>query len=93
MMIWKRAIRYVARKRSKCLLIFIKSRKGKTIGREARYMKRKKGMIYILVLILLLIIGCVYMCEQKKVHEKNSTYDYEINTKKDDRSIDIDVEE
>lgn len=55
-------------------------------------MKRKKGMIYILVLILLLIIGCVYMCEQKKVHEKNSTYDYEINTKKDDRSIDIDVE-
>ena len=56
-------------------------------------MKRKKGLIYILVLILLLIIGCVYMCEQKKVNEKNSTYDYEINTKKDDRSIDIDVEE
>ena len=29
-------------------------------------MKRKKGIIYILVIIFLIIIGCIYMCEQKK---------------------------
>lgn len=43
-------------------------------------MKRKKGIIYILVIIFLIIIGCIYMCEQKKVNEKSLNYDYEINT-------------
>lgn len=56
-------------------------------------MKRKKGIIYILVIIFLIIIGCIYMCEQKKVNEKSLNYDYEINTKEDDMSIDIDTEE
>lgn len=35
----------------------------------------------------------IYMCEQKKVNEKSLNYDYEINTKEDDMSIDIDAEE
>ena len=56
-------------------------------------MKRKKGIIYILVIIFLIIIGCIYMWEQKKVNEKSLNYDYEINTKEDDMSIDIDAEE
>ena len=48
-------------------------------------MKRKKGIIYILVI--------TFLCEQKKVNEKSLNYDYEINTKEDDMSIDIDAEE